>query len=453
MLNADVRVSRPRRRRPSMLSLALLLLSLVLLLLWAYDSWRLHSDQGLCTGLGNDYCLYLAQARLLRAGRVGDLYNIPAMKATVRQITAEARAPGELRIPSGLVPYPPLFAWLVTPFTRVPPLASYALWSALNLAAAAWLAWRAAQLAEGLDKRVVVLLLLASWPLQFAFFLGQPMIVLACAVGELYLSLRAGRDFRGGLWLACLFFKPQYGLLLGALLLWKRRWAAVAGAALGVAGILAGSLLAAGLRATALAFPQAVRATGDDFHGHMTHATSIMVNWRAMVLALAPQDRIDDRLGLALTIALSGLTVLAVALALRGRWAPLAPWFPAQFTLVLLATLFVSYHSVVYGPVLLAVPLAAALAAGARAWLPRAIVVAGIAIPALLQAALHASRRSAEVTTLCMLALFAVLLVVVWAQAQAPAAGYAGWMAARRGRLARLPGYAVVTAALGGPPR
>jgi hypothetical protein len=185
------------------------------------------------------------------------------------------------------------------------------------------------------------------------------MTILACAVGEAFLALRSGHEFRAGLWIACLFVKPQYGLLIGPYLLWKRRWGAVAGVLLGGAVVLAGSVIVAGVPAL-LAFPEAVRgmASFRDIGGNTQ--PEAMINWRALILAVWP--RISEARGVALTMALSVATVVVSAAALRGPWQPRSERFTAGVTLLLLGTLLANYHSHGYGAVLLAVPLAYTLA-------------------------------------------------------------------------------------------
>ena len=78
-----------------------------------------------------------------------------------------------------------------------------------------------------------------------------------------------------------------------------------------------------------------------------------MINWRALVLALAP--RISDARGIALTLLLGVVTVACVALVWRGPWAPKERLFSARLSLLILATLLVNYHSHAYGALLLAV--------------------------------------------------------------------------------------------------
>jgi hypothetical protein len=67
-----------------------------------------------------------------------------------------------------------------------------------------------------------------------------------------YLALRRGQDLFAGLWLS------HYGLLIGLFLIWKRRWHAVAGPALGGIVVIGGSLLAAGWESV-LAYPHALK--------------------------------------------------------------------------------------------------------------------------------------------------------------------------------------------------
>ena len=93
------------------------------------------------------------------------------------------------------------------------------------------LLWRVNQLAPSVGKTRAAVIFFTTLPVLQAFLLGQPVLFLAVAMAESYLALRKGADLRGGVWLGLLVLKPQYGLLLGLFLLWKRRWRAVAGAA------------------------------------------------------------------------------------------------------------------------------------------------------------------------------------------------------------------------------
>jgi len=189
---------------------------------------------------------------------------------------------------------------------------------------------------------------------------------LALAFGEFYLSLRAGRDRRAGLWLACLLIKPQYLFFLLPLLVWKRRWNVLAGVDLGGLVIVVGSLLVAGPSAV-LDYPRAILAEGSDFNGWSTYEfVPNMVNWRA--LFLRSPNGLDQTANLLLIFGLSLLTVTCAALTWRGRWAPRGTGprgtaFPAQVLVAVVATLLASYHSHMHGLLFIAMPLGAVLAA------------------------------------------------------------------------------------------
>jgi hypothetical protein len=172
------------------------------------------------------------------------------------------------------------------------------------------------------------------------------------------ISFKARRDFRAGLWLAVLLLKPQYVVLFSLLILWKRRWAALAGAVLGGLALVLVGVLAAGIP-TLLSFPAALGEISGDMQYPLAGPTG-MINWRAIILALRPG--IDDERGLVLFGVLSLLTMLASLLPWRGAWAPEAPSFAPRFCLLTLATLISSYHSHLHGAALLIVPLAAAWA-------------------------------------------------------------------------------------------
>ena len=128
-----------------------------------------------------------------------------------------------------------------------------------------------------------------------SFYVGQIQIILAWCITEFYLAMRGGREFQAGMWLGCLLLKPHYGLLLGLLLLWKRRWSAVLGAGAAGSIILGASVLVSGvhgLRAYPAAFSGMAQFRGDD--------PAVMINWRSVILDLYPS--IYGRNGTLLTL-------------------------------------------------------------------------------------------------------------------------------------------------------
>jgi hypothetical protein len=183
------------------------------LLVWLHSGWIMIRQNGVFLGVGYDYGLYYAQTMALSAGQAADMYRLDVIDR-FHQILAAYTSYPEMHLPYGPVPYPPLFAWLFTPFTGPTAQVGFALWTALNLVALGHLAWRAARQFPDHRRLVAAGLVLVSPGVQQSLYLGQPMILLGCAMGACYLALRAGQDFRAGLWLACLLLKPHYGLLM-----------------------------------------------------------------------------------------------------------------------------------------------------------------------------------------------------------------------------------------------
>jgi hypothetical protein len=235
----------------------------------------------------------------------------------------------------------------------------FVVWTVLNLLAGIYLAHRAAQFFPAGRRWWIAGFALTSLPVVYALLFGQPILLLACAFAEAYISFRRGEDFRAGLWISCLLIKPQYGLLIGLLLLWKRQWRAVLGSACGVAFIVGASAVLVG-PAAFLGYPSALRDLSSfNGVGEFVYAPD-MINWRGIVLRIAPN--VSDYAGLLIVLALGVFTVALAMFAWRGPWEPRSPKFPAQMVILVLATLLANYHSHAHGASLLVVPLAALIA-------------------------------------------------------------------------------------------
>lgn len=374
------RADNPRRLSEQAQTWCLRAIALGLVLCNVYFVWRSYDGMGLFIDLGTDYALYLSQAKVMAGSDPGQIYNLAAMDQHYRELLNTYNRDPVYRtwtseVIVGPVPYPPIFAWAMQPFTRLSPPASFALWFSLNVCVALAIAWRLAGHCGKFDKATVVLLFLGSFPVVLSLYVGQIQILLAWCVTEVYLALRMRKDFQAGLWLGCLLLKPHYGILLGPLLLWKRRWTAVAGVAVTGSIIVGGSILGGGLEGL-LAYPSAfsglAQFRGDD--------PTLMLNWRSAILDVYPT--IYGRNGTLLAIALGLATVAGLAWIWRGPWMPDASEFPVKILLTLVGTLIATFHSHPYGAALLAMPLVAVLfseQSGRFGWLAGV----GIVVPTL----------------------------------------------------------------------
>lgn len=384
----------------------------LLLVLWGRTVWFIYLNSGLFGWIGTDFAHYYAQSTVLWSGEPGAIYR-PEVFDVVFQRLLDLYSPDHPEIRPTHVPYLPLFAWLFTPFTLPSPPIGFALWEGLNLLAVIHLAWRINQWFPRMKRTESAFLLLFSFPVVYSLIVGQPQLLLACAVAECYGALRGGRDFGAGLWLALLLFKPQYGLLIGLLLIWKRRWAAIAGVIVGGIFVVGGSALVAGV-ATLTDYPKALSQMAGFHSWDVGH----MINWRSLVLMLCPifSDFIGEQEGMMITQSLAFVTVFFTALAWRGAWLPGDSGFPVRFTLLLIATLIANHHSFNYGAVILAIPLAAALAEGGHDLLTGLSVIAGVVLPTLsftlfrFGDVVWASRA----LTFSLLALYGGLMLWLW---------------------------------------
>jgi hypothetical protein len=330
-------------------------LAAVLILLSIQLAWKAYTQTGLFIPLGSDYGLYLSQAMTLQEGDSPRIYDRNAIDRNYKALLNSyghdpSYQPNRPDLWGTHVPYPPVFAWVMQPFTRISIALSVILWTVLNLVLILFICFRLTLYCPTSNRITIFLCLLASYPVVLTLVVGQLQILMAWALMECMLALRAGKDWQAGLWLGVLLLKPHYGLLLGPILIWKQRWRAVIGVAVTGLVILGGSVATVGFP-TLLAYPQSFSVMAH-FRGDDPY---VMINWRSLLLEVKPD--ITDRSGVLLTMISGGMTVACVLWIWRGDWRPYSYEFSQQFALTMLATLLVSYHSHPYGAVLLLVPV------------------------------------------------------------------------------------------------
>jgi Glycosyltransferase family 87 len=358
------------------------LLAACVVLLSLQLAWRIYTHTGLFITLGADYALYLSQARILYEESPVEIYDRVAIDRHYKTLLNAyghdpSYQPGTPDLWGTHVPYPPAFAWAMQTFARLPVPVGLAVWIALNLFIIVLLGIRLAQYCPQWDRLTILLFLFGSYPVIVTLVVGQFQIVVAWALTECFLALRAGKDWKAGLWLGVLLLKPHYGILLGPLLIWKQRWRAVFGVITTGVVLLGVSIAAVGLPAL-MAYPQSfsvmAQFRGDD--------PSVMINWRSLLLEIRPE--VTDGSGVVLSIVLGGLTACCTALIWRGAWRSDSSTFPLRFALITLSTLLVNYHSHPYGAALLIAPLALAVTTGHTAKLSQVLALGASVIPTLV---------------------------------------------------------------------
>ena len=213
------------------------IVGLLFLAAWA---WSTFAGRAPLTRSGEpilgDYVAFYAAGRMVLDGHADAIFDPAAVRA------AQAAAT------QGLVPdlydplrNPPFVALAVAPLTLLDPLASFVVWSVLNLAALGAALWLALDAIQSLRRhwRAILIVALAFAPVYRGLIGGQNATVSLLLFVLIYRSMRAGHDGRAGFWSALGLFKPQLFLVFPVVFAASRRWRALA------VYCLAGSALAA----------------------------------------------------------------------------------------------------------------------------------------------------------------------------------------------------------------
>jgi hypothetical protein len=205
-------------------------------------------------------------------------------------------------------------------------------------------------------------------------YLGQINTFLVVFMGEFVLNLLQDRRWSSGAWLSLLLIKPHTLILLIPGLALSQNWGVLSVFALGAGGILAGSLLIAGIdgliRMSQLTY---------QFAGPLIQTASGMMNWRSLALNL------ETLIPSWLSWPLAGLVAALAAGLVLNRWLKSAPMSPlrsiTRLALTIFGTLIVSWHAHFYMHVLL-VPLLLALHSNGS--LPKKLRVSWLLGPPLI---------------------------------------------------------------------
>jgi hypothetical protein len=178
----------------------------------------------------NDFMQLWVGARLVGTP---DLYSIEANKALqVKTVGVWLEAVYHSR--------PPFYSFLLKPLGHMPYLTAYAVFQLISFACfAGFLRLYLPQMPE------LALYCSLSLPLLSNFAQGQDLTLVLLLAGVSLALLRQGKDLPAGLILSLCAIKFHLFLLIPLILVVRRRWTAIAGGALGGAGLFALSFLGA----------------------------------------------------------------------------------------------------------------------------------------------------------------------------------------------------------------
>ncbi len=134
-----------------------------------------------------------------------------------------------------LFPNPPFVAIVLSPLSFLRLDIAFYIWTLMQLGLLIWCLVRLNQVFHHWEKHeriVLIITILAFWPLTNSLLLGQFSIFLLFCVVQLYIYMKNSRLTKAGVWLALMTVKPQSLLIPGMMTLNKRYWRVAASAAI-----------------------------------------------------------------------------------------------------------------------------------------------------------------------------------------------------------------------------
>ena len=194
--------------------------------------------------MGNDFQAQYGAARLQVLGK--DVYNLE------QEALVQTEATGRAMTTSDAVPFinSPLTLLLLTPLGLMPFAVAYAVWTAVLylLLLVCWnlllklysvLAGKKGGQLDVQARDLFLLVIIIVHPVIVALFAGQLSLLLLLAMVGSFWFLQKNQDVWGGVLLALLFVKPYLLVAPLLLLIYKRRWHAIAACVLVVGALYA----------------------------------------------------------------------------------------------------------------------------------------------------------------------------------------------------------------------
>ena len=298
-------------------------------------------DRGIAGPLkGTDFLQFYTLGHLAAVGQIEAMYDIEALHEAQVALVPESKP--ELYPPV----YPPQAALLFAPFNGWSYRPALLIWSALTIAlyiVIVWNVWR--PLADQLSNRRMIAAAAAVFPPFWNLVLfGQISILIMAAFWLGWLALERGRSYLAGAAFGLLALKPQFGIPLAVIVLACGEWRMLAGAVVSAAaqaviiwstlGTVAFTAFAGSLRIT-LTYQDLLESK--PFNSHSLRA----------VTRLLP-----NVVGVPLWLALSAIVLWYTVRV----WKSDAP-VRVRLGVVMLASLLVNPHVIVYDVTLLGLPL------------------------------------------------------------------------------------------------
>ncbi len=303
-----------------------------------------------------DFIAFWTGGTLIQQGASVDLVDTDRQGEFQVQLRRDQVTDPRLRAVSSFNPYhnPPALALLFAPFSNLPIVAGYLLWTAFSLAC--FLVALALPLRGKPLARTLTVGMLSFGAVGDSLLTGQlgGLLVAVFSLGLLALSSR--RPFLGGALIGLLWLKPQYAALFALVFLVKRRWRELAGmaATTWLIGVVSVALVGVDGMVHYLELLRRISAFYPPPQ-ELVHPQA-MINWRSLLVNAMPG--IPELAGWGLVVALGAVTSLLSLLVWRGPWQPSSPRFAYQMLVTAIAVVLSAPHSHFHGLTLVLAPLA-----------------------------------------------------------------------------------------------
>ena len=170
--------------------------------------------------LGVDFADYYAAGKMVIAGDIAHVYDVPAHHAVLEQVLGK---PTSLTLPWR---YPPIFLLLIVPLTLLPFQTALLAWLFTTLALALYCVYRM------LPRRKILALLLLGFPGMYMNLLWGQNGFLSAALLAVGVGLIECNPVLSGAMFGLLLYKPQFAVFPLLIILLTKRWKALVSAAI-----------------------------------------------------------------------------------------------------------------------------------------------------------------------------------------------------------------------------
>ncbi len=191
--------------------------------------------------IGHDFTAFYSAGKLVREGHADQLYNIDAVANIERSLGMES----QLDTGKGIGPWwnPPFYAWVFVPLAGLPYHDAVRVWMSVNLVAMAGALVLLTRILRAPNPRtgqipswrvwgLAPLLIVFSMPFVQGISHGQNTFISLLLLSATITAWRARRGYMAGLLAGLLFYKPQLGAVVAAVMLIDLGPRAAAGAAI-----------------------------------------------------------------------------------------------------------------------------------------------------------------------------------------------------------------------------